>query len=174
MPRTLSLLLLLVTLVGCSSQPQSAKKPTKADREKLVTQAAPDFTLKDINGGSFTLSQEKGKVVLLDFWATWCPPCQMSIPELKKLDETYSARGLEVVSISLDDRMDKVEKVVAKEGLKHRQLFAGDADAPAKYAVRGIPMFVLIDKQGNVVKIWTGFSDEIAADWRKEIDSLLK
>ena len=139
-----------------------------------MSQAAPDFTLNDLNGSPFTLSQTKGKVVMLDFWATWCPPCRMSIPELKKLHGEYASKGLELVSISLDDKIETVRNAVAAEGIKHRQLFAGESNAPALYAVRGIPMFVLIDKQGNVVRIWTGFTETMSTEWRTEIDRLLK
>ncbi len=140
----------------------------------MIGQLAPDFTLTDLSGKDFTLSAQHGKVVFLDFWATWCPPCQMSVPELIKLHEQYAGKNLEIASISVDDNPDKVVDFVAAKGIKHRQLFSGESQVDRRYGVRGIPTFVVIDKEGKVSKIWTGFTPAMADEWREEVDRLLK
>src|SRR5215472_7952796 len=69
-----------------------------------------DLTLKDIHGKPFTLSDYKGKVILLDFWATWCPPCRKEIPGFMELYDTYSSRGFTVIGVSIDDSVSAVKK----------------------------------------------------------------
>src|SRR6202161_2807585 len=86
-------------LAGCSSPPV-AKAAVKKEKDG---NRAPDFTVKDATGASFHLSDYKGKVVLLNFWATWCGPCQIEIPWFMEFNKTYKARGLAVVGVSMDE-----------------------------------------------------------------------
>ena len=165
-----------VVIVGCSKFSGGKKKNLipRADANGLQGVAAPDFTLNDLQGHPFKLSDQKGKVVFLDFWATWCPPCRMSIPELMKLHEAYSGKDVEIVSISLDDNPRKVLQFVTENNIKHTQLFAGDSQVERIYGVRGIPTFVVIDKEGKIAHMWTGFDPSMPDDWRSELDRLLK
>ena len=163
-------------MAACSKL-SSAGKPKRiprADSQALGGETAPDFTLKDINGQSFTLSEQKGKVVFLDFWATWCPPCQMSVPELIKLHEDYKDKDVVIASISVDENPRKVVEFVAAKGIKHRQLLVDDSQVDRMYGVRGIPTFVVIDKNGKIQNLWTGFTPSMADEWRSWLDRLLK
>ena len=135
---------------------------------------APPIELNDMQGKLFSLTAQRGKVVFLDFWATWCPPCQRSTPEVVKLEEDYAPRGAVIVSISVDEDKSAVPRFVASHGMKNRVIIAGDSDVPQQYGVRGIPMFVLIDKGGKIAQIWTGFHPTMVPGWRSELDRLLK
>jgi len=128
---------------------------------------APDFTANDINGKPFTLSSLKGKVVILDFWASWCVPCRKSNPHMKELYEKYHAQGLEMVYVSDDDgRPEAWRKAVADDGLQsdgfHHVLrgFKMDRttgerdhsnDISDKYAIHYLPTKYLIDREGRIV-----------------------
>lgn len=115
----------------------------------------------------------KGRVVFLDFWATWCPPCVVSSPEVEKLVETYKSKPVDIISISLDSDEEPVKKFVAKNHTKSRVALAGESGIDVNYRVSGIPAFYLIDQKGNVVRIWEGYSPAMSTMWRTEIDQLL-
>jgi thiol-disulfide isomerase/thioredoxin len=116
----------------------------------------------------------KGKVVFLDFWATWCPPCVISIPEVKTLYESYKDKNVEIISISLDQDESAVRKFVNKHHMKNRIAMGFESDIGSRYGIDGIPAFFIIDKKGNIVRAWGGYSYSFPDLWRKELDRLLK
>lgn len=114
------------------------------------------FSYPDINGKAVSLESLKGKVVLVDMWATWCGPCKQEIPHLKKLEEELHGTDIQVVSISVDKDADKQkwEDFVKKENLTGLQLFAGSkGDMMDYYKISGIPRFLVFDKQGKIVSV---------------------
>jgi thiol-disulfide isomerase/thioredoxin len=128
--------------------------------------AARDFKLQALNGSSVRLSDFRGKPVLIDFWATWCPPCRAAIPGIEKLHKTYSGRGLVVLGIATDEgEWDPVKSFVSSYGMSYTVLKATE-DVLSEYQVRTIPMLVLLDKEGKIVKRYLGFGaeDEIEKD----------
>lgn len=118
-------------------------------------QIAINFTHKDVNGKNVSLSDFKGKVVLVDVWATWCGPCIAQIPHLKNLEKQYEGKDIVFMGVSLDEKKDyeKWEEFIEKEELKGIQLFAGgfNSDIAKFYDIKGIPRFMLFDKKGNIV-----------------------
>jgi len=147
---------------------------------------APDFTTKDINGKTFTLSSLKGKVVIIDFWASWCIPCRKSNPHMRALYAKYHSKGLDMVYVSDDDSnpnkwKDAVEKdQLIGDGFHHvlrglkvdkaKQTFDKTNDISDKYAIHFLPTKYLIDKNGNIVcKINEGEDAKLAA----QIEQLL-
>lgn len=143
-----------------------------ASFENKVGETAFNFTLKDIHDKSVSLSDYKGKVVYIDIWATWCGPCKMELPYLKKLEEKYRKENIVFMQISVDQQKDiqKWKDAVKSENLKGVQLFAGNkVDLLRKaYKYTGIPRFIVIDKEGKLV------SGDAPRPSSQEIDIVLK
>lgn len=132
---------------------------------------APDFTLQDLDGRSISLSGLRGRVVILDFWATWCLPCREAIPAVEHWHKTYGDRGLVVLGISLDEgNWDAVRSLRDEYGITY-SILKGDYEIERKYMVRTIPMFVIIDREGNIQRRYIGGGAE--EEIEKDIQSLL-
>ncbi len=118
---------------------------------------APEFNLPDIHGNNVALSQFRGKVVLLNFWATWCPPCRKEIPDLIELHNQYGGQGFAVLGISLDeDGARAVRPFAAEHGINY-PLLLGNEKVVADYGnFLGIPTSFLIDRGGRIVKSYEG------------------
>ena len=121
-----------------------------------ITDSRLDFSLPDMKGDSLRLSSMKGKVFLLDFWASWCGPCRYSNKNLVKLYDKYKSKGFEIVGVSLDDREREWKKAVKQDKITWLQINDSrgwDARSAAKWQVDAIPASFLIDRNGNVVSI---------------------
>lgn len=119
---------------------------------KLQYSAAPDFTLKDLQGKTFRLSAQRGKPVLIFFGTTWCPGCRAEVPKYKKVHETYTPRGLVVVYINIMEPASKVARFAKANALSYRTLLDEDGREANKYNVVGVPMMILVDKEGYIIK----------------------
>jgi thiol-disulfide isomerase/thioredoxin len=132
-----------------------------------------NFTLKDINNKDVKLSDLKGKVILLDFWATWCGPCKLEIPWFIEFQNRFGPQGLQVVGVSVDDTLDKLKPYVASmkmnyivlQGLGHDDM--QDAFGP----IWGIPVTLIISRDGKICSKHTGMSSK--ESFEKEIKALL-
>ena len=124
-----------------------------------VGQPAPDFTLQDLSGHPVTLSSYRGqKVVLMDFWATWCGPCRMAMPSLQDLADKFKDHSLEILSVNQGESADQVRNFVERRKYTfHAVLDQGQAVGD-KYGVRAIPTLVLVDKKGVVQWMRVGYS----------------
>ena len=125
----------------------------KADPKlKMIGKPAPDFSLTDIDGNPISLKEYRGKVVLLDFWATWCGPCIGEMPNVKKIYDTYKDMGFVVIGISFDNDASEVRDFLKECELPWRQICDGQ-DGPLKklFQIRGIPSLWLIDRQDKVI-----------------------
>ena len=112
---------------------------------------APDFGLKDINGQTVRLSDYKGKVVLLNFWATWCAPCRAEMPDLIKLQKEYQSNGLEVVGMTYPDYTRAGVRAIARRLRLNYPILLGTRDLADKYGVGEVmPTTVVIDREGKI------------------------
>lgn len=119
-----------------------------------VGQPAPDFTLNDANGRALALSSMKGKVVLVDFWASWCGPCRGENPNVVAAYKKYHPKGLEILGVSLDDQKDKWMSAVEKDGLTWNHvsdLQGWNSPVAALYGVQSIPANFLVDRDGKII-----------------------
>jgi len=140
--------------------------------KELLHKPAPDFQLQDLDGKKVKLSDYTGKVVVLDFWATWCPPCRTELPHLQKIQEEFADQGVVVLGINTEppEMAEKVREFVKKEGLTFR-ILQGTPDVSEAYKVTGIPETVIIDRKGILRAVHVGFGpgaeDELREDIRK-------
>lgn len=115
---------------------------------------APDFTLNDTDGHPVSLSSFKGSYVLVDFWASWCPPCRQENPDIVRTYHKYHSKGFSILSVSLDDEKDKWIEAIEKDGLDWPQvsdLKGWQSHVVDLYGLRGIPMNFLLDKEGRII-----------------------
>jgi thiol-disulfide isomerase/thioredoxin len=120
---------------------------------------APDFALKDLSGKTVRFTDYPGKVVLLDFWATWCGSCVTAMPKLQKLHDRLAAKGFTVIGIATDAQgAVKVAPVVAKKQVKYPVLL-GNETAWGPYEVQFLPTLILIDRKGQIVKRFESVTD---------------
>jgi cytochrome c biogenesis protein CcmG/thiol:disulfide interchange protein DsbE len=154
-----SFLILIFAVVGCAK-----KQPDYG--------MAPQFTLPDINGNQVSLSDFKGKVVILDFWTTWCGPCVKEVPHFIELYDKYKEQGFEMVGISLDQGgADDVKPFVEKMGVNYTMLI-GSQDITKKYGgISSIPTTFVIDKAGKIQRKYVGYRDKTV--FEKDIEALL-
>ncbi|MCX5829940.1 MAG: TlpA disulfide reductase family protein [Deltaproteobacteria bacterium] len=116
----------------------------------FAQERASEFSLRDLNGRSFTLKDYRNKTVLLIFSTTWCPSCRSEIPHFKQIYQTYGHRGLEMANIDIQESRDKVARFAAKYQLPYRILLDEKGDVASAYGIVGVPAMILI-KDGVVV-----------------------
>jgi len=150
------------TYYFCSKKCQEAfDADPAAFQPPALPRPAPNFALKNLTGETVALEKHRGKVVLLDFWATWCKPCVKSMPALQKLHAQFAARDFSVLGISTDEKGGKaVESFIKKHKITYPILLdAEENPAWEAYKVKVIPMMFLVDRQGQIVKQWIGETD---------------
>jgi len=135
--------------------------------------AAPDVRLQTEQGAPVQLAAFKGKVVLVDFWASWCVPCKTSFPALDTLHREFEARGLAVVAVNLDERRKDAEGFLSAHPHTMPVFFDPGGAAPTAFGVKGMPTSFLIDRAGIIRFTHQGYSAGIGAEYRHEIESLL-
>ena len=158
--------ILAVSLLRDRSKPSASVASTRERRQPI------DFRLADLAGSHWQLSDRRGKVVLVNFWATWCPPCRQETPGLVRLYRDYRAKGVEVVGIAMDDDpRQAVPPFLLKYSVPYTVLvpdssfqLAGDIDS--------LPTTLLIDRKGRVARVWVGAIGE--SEVEDELDVLLK
>ena len=133
---------------------------------------APDFTLKDLSGKTVHLADFRGHPVMLDFWATWCGPCRLSIPLVQKFYETHKDKGLIVLGINVDEDPSGVYPFVQRFQMTYPILYAGGSPVSDALGVEGIPTFILLDAQGRIVRRFEGFSMDMPEAWAYELQRL--
>lgn len=138
--------ILIILLVMLSFSAHAAKK-------------APDFSLKTTKG-KISLSELKGKVVYVDFWATWCGPCRKSFPWMNEMRKKYRKQGLRIVAISLDSEKANVAKFLKKIPANFTIAYDPDGKVADKYKVEVMPSSYLIDRKGRIVETHLGFRDK--------------
>jgi cytochrome c biogenesis protein CcmG/thiol:disulfide interchange protein DsbE len=162
--------LALVLSCGCSRQEEAVEatsiKPA-SDR-----QTAPEFALKDIDGRTVKLSDYRGKVVLLNFWATWCGPCKVEIPWFSEFENTYKDNDFAVIGVSMDEGgWEDVRPFLQRFKVNYRVVL-GDSDVAAQYGgVEALPTSFMIDREGKIASVHVGLVSK--SDYATDIQQLL-
>lgn len=148
--KCLLLVVVVLGLAGCSRNPASPSQPPAAAAAGEVGSRLPDFELKDLQGNEVSSTRLRGKVVLIDIWATWCQPCKKEMPGYQKLLDRYGSRGFAVVGLKSDIMMDSEDPVkFAKEIGVHYPLAVASADVVQKFGgIEGLPTTMIYDRQG--------------------------
>lgn len=163
---------LCLASVGMGSSPLLA-----ADKATSGAAKAIDFTLKDLNGKTHSLKDEKGKVVVVNFWATWCGPCRIELPHLNDVYNKLKGGPLTVFGVSVDNdqTVGSVRSVVASQGFKFNVLLDTDNNVVGKYNPEGIiPFTVIIDYKGNVQHVHKGYNPGDERIVEQELRDLIK
>lgn len=136
------------------------------------TKKAPDFSLKTSTGKTIELSKLKGKTVVVNFWATWCPPCKAEIPGFINVYKKYKSKGLEIVGISLDQGgWSDIDPFVKKMNINYPVVLGNEQTAQAYGNIEAIPTTFIINKEGHIVSRHVGYMDE--ENFEKTIKSYL-
>ncbi len=157
--------------------PENARDATRTaaaendDADSLVGKPAPDFTLASLDGAEVKLADLRGNVVVLDFWATWCGPCVVSMPLLMEVHKEVSPRGVKLFAINIAEDKEKVSGFLNSRKIELPVLLDSDSRVAEAYGVRGIPMSVVIDGKGIVKNVNVGFGPGGEDKLRKQIDA---
>ena len=174
MKRT-SIFLIAIALCLAAGACNKKENASTALPSAQISAVAPDFTLADISGKNVALTDFRGKVVLLEFWATWCPPCKASVPAMVALHNKYGQKGFSVIGVSIDtdsDALEKIRQFAASNNISYPVLLANNA-TPKAYDVVSIPTSFLIGKDGKIVDIFRGYSEEFDKNISAQVEKLL-
>lgn len=134
------------------------------DTSSLVGKQAPNVSLTTVEGKKVTLADEKGKVVVLDFWATWCPPCRESLPHIQHLSENkdLAAKGLVVWAVNAQETPDTINKFLTANHYTFKVPQDSQGSTMQEYLVHGIPTTVIVGRDGSIKNVFIGFGDGVA------------
>lgn len=155
---------LLVVAAGCSGGTGGARDPTPL---------APDFTLLDTSGKQVRLSDFRGQVVMLHFWATWCAPCRAALAHEVEFQKIYQKRGFTVLGMNLDKNREDVTEFLARNPLNYPTLFVDPATREAYGGVASIPLTIVIDRTGRIRRTSMGYTLQLVSALERTIEALL-
>ena len=139
-----------------------------------LARGAPDFTLPSMNGPNMRLQEQRGRVVMINFWATWCGPCRIEMPHLQRLHEKYAASGFVLLGVNIDEDPRAAAALATRLGLSFPVLLDGDKRVSRLYDLSAMPSTVLIDRDGRVRHVHRGYRDGYEVTYDKQIRDLLR
>ncbi len=135
---------------------------------------APDFTLRTAEGRNLRLQEQRGQVVMVNFWATWCGPCRQEMPHLNRLYEKYRSSGFVLLGVNVDDDPAKAAGTAAQLGVSFPVLFDAEKKVSRQYQLATMPSTLLIDRDGRVRHFHRGYREGFEATYEQQIRGLLK
>jgi peroxiredoxin len=136
--------------------------------------AAPDFTLKSAEGRNLRLQEQRGQVVLVNFWASWCGPCKQEMPHLNRLYDKYRASGFTLLAVNIDDDAKHGAATAARWGLRFPVLLDAEKTVTRLYDLGAMPSTVLIDRDGRVRYLHRGYREGVEDIYERQIRELVK
>ncbi len=171
-----TLVLGFMGLLGNMEMLRAAPKFVDEDESARTLEGRPaaDFALKTLDGEVVSLKALRGKVVFLDFWASWCGPCRRSMPHIEDMYKSYKKQGFQVIGVNVDKDEAKARQFLRKINVSYPIALDSNAKLMGEYRVQSMPTAFLIDKKGIIRHRIVGFSDKIAAETKTKIEALLK
>ena len=145
--------------------------PLQAEEKKVL---APDFTLKSRSGENLKLSEFRGELVMINFWASWCGPCRQEMPELERLYQRYKSLGFTILGINQDDKPRNAEKMLKQIPVSFPILFDEKHEVSDQYHVAAMPTTILLNRDGTIRDIHQGYRPGMEADYQKQIEEMIK
>ena len=140
----------------------------------MTGQMAPDFVLKSSTGENLRLSEYRGDVVMINFWATWCGPCRQEMPLLDELYARYSRVGFSLLGVNIDDDSRRAMQMVEELGVRFPILFDERKEVNKLYKVDAMPVTILLDREGNIRYVHHGYQPGVEDKYLDQIRSLLR
>ncbi len=135
---------------------------------------APDFTLKSDGGSNLRLSEHRGQVVMINFWASWCGPCRQEMPLLDELQQRYSPAGFTVLGVNVEQDSSQAQRLLKQMDISFPILFDSDSVVSKLYDVSAMPVTVMVDRDGNMRYLHKGFKPSYEASYRQQIKELIR
>jgi len=135
---------------------------------------APDFTLRSMGGPNLRLNEQRGRVVMVNFWATWCAPCRQEMPHLVKLYDKYRDAGFVLLAVNIDDNARAATDLATKMGLTFPVLLDTDKAVTRLYDMGTMPATVIIDREGRVRHLHRGYREGYELSYEQQVRALLK
>ena len=155
---------ILASILSVLALGATAQSP-KTTNSSTGRSPAPNFNLKDASGKDVKLADLKGKVVLVNFWATWCEGCQVEIPWFVEFQKEYADRGLVVVGIAMDDDWKSVKPWIEEKKVNY-PIVIGNQGLGKQYGLIGMPLTALVDREGRIADVHNGIVDKTATEQR--------
>jgi peroxiredoxin len=159
------LLLSIAALLACAAASATTVQ---------VSSPAPDFTLRSVDGPNLRLNEQRGRVVMVNFWATWCGPCRQEMPHLNKLHDKYRDAGFVLLGVNIDDNVRAATDLATKLGLRFPVLLDTDKSVSRLYDLGSMPATVLIDREGRVRYLHRGYREGYELSYDQQVRALLK
>ena len=136
--------------------------------------AAPDFTLKSVGGENLKLSEYRGEVVLINFWASWCGPCRQEMPVLSELHDKYKALGFTVLGVNVEEDSSKARKLLQEMSVSFPVLLDNESVVSKQYDVVAMPSTVLVDRNGNMRYLHKGYKPGLEDVYLQQVRELIR
>ncbi|MFT5276720.1 MAG: peroxiredoxin [Glaciecola sp.] len=162
-----SLVIGTAALSLCISSASAVAKPVTGKK-------SPDFTLASRDGGNMQLSEQRGNIVLVNFWASWCGPCREELPAFEDLYQEYQDMGVEILAVNVDDEAEKANVLLQDIKVSFPVLFDTSGDVSKLYDVNAMPTTVLVDRDGNVRLVHPGYRKGDEKKYEKAIKMLMR
>lgn len=145
-----------------------------ANAKPVPGETSPDFTLKSKDGGNMRLSEQRGNIVIVNFWASWCGPCREELPAFEELYQEYQDMGVEILAVNVDDEAEKANVLLQDIEVSFPVLFDTSGEVSKLYDVSAMPTTVLVDRDGNVRLVHPGYRKGDEKKYEKAIKMLMR